>query len=163
VGCAWCRRSLISGWWAGIQAWRSSQVCALAIIPLAYDPGGLRVAVRRLRRALRDLRDRTARHHRRWCGVCLAGLATGSGSAMVRVDHKGVDRTELSGAVRRRWPGATVTDFTDVRPLAAMTVQDAAELASLRRGAEPLRLLVLPQRDPTIHVAHFIEPMPVII
>ncbi len=44
-------------------------------------------------------------------------------------------------AVRRRWPGAIVTDFSDVEPLAAMTVQDATELASLRRGAEPLRLL----------------------
>jgi hypothetical protein len=52
---------------------------------------------------------------------------------------------------------------TDVEPLAAMTVQDATELASLRRGAEPLRLLVMPQRDPTVVTARVIEAMPVLI
>jgi hypothetical protein len=143
-------------------AWRSPHLLTLAIIPIPWEAGSLRIAVRRLRRALRDFRDRMARRSGRWRGVCLSGLVIGNKTAMVVFDGGAVDRIELSRAVRRRWTNATVLNLTDQEPSAEMTVSDAIELAMLRRGVEPLRLLVLPQRDLTDHVP-FIEPMPVVV
>lgn len=84
---------------------------------------------------------------------------------MVLVDRGAVDRSELSDAVRRQWPDVTVTDLTDEEPSAAMTGEAAVELAALRRGAEPLRIVVMPQRDLTVRQRRMIEiePMPVVL
>jgi hypothetical protein len=148
AGCLWCRRPLIRRWWAGIQAWCPPDGRTLVIIPVRYGPGGLRFAVQRLRRGLRDLRDRRAQRSHAWRQVCFAGLLTGGGMAMVLVDRgRRVDRAELSAAIRRRWPDATVTDLMNEVPSMAVTLADAVELASLRRGAEPLRIVVMPQRS----------------
>ena len=45
-----------------------------------------------------------------------------------------------------------------------MTADDAAELGSRRRGVEPLRIIVMPQRvwRVTVVTAPMIEPMPVL-
>ena len=82
---------------------------------------------------------------------------------MVVFDRGTVDRAEFVKAVQRRWAGATVTDLTDQAPSSEMTLRDAIELAALRRGIEPLRLLVLPQRDPILPTMTIIDPMPVIL
>jgi hypothetical protein len=95
--------------------------------------------------------------------VCFSGLVTGAGTAMVVVDRGTVDRDEFSYALRRRWADATMTDLTDERPSAKMTITDAVELATLRRGAEPLRLVIPPQRNPVSRAMPNIEPMPVVV
>jgi hypothetical protein len=163
VGCVWCRQPLLRGWWAGMLAWRSPHPLTLVTIPLTWQAGQMRTAVRRLRRALRDFRDRRARLSRRWRGVCLCGLVTGDRIAMLVVDRGTVDRGEFSCAVQRRWEDATVTDLSDGQPSAEMTITDAVELATLRRGAEPLRLVIPPQRDPIPRAMPIIEPMPILV
>ncbi len=163
VGCVWCRQPIIRGWWAGMLAWRSPHALTLVAIPLTWPAGGMRAAVRRLRRALRDFRDRRARGSSKWRGVCLCGLATGDRIAMVVVDRGTVDQGEFSYAVQRRWAAATVTDLTDEQPSAEMTIMDAAELATLQRGAEPLRLVIPPQRKPFPRAMLIIEPMPIVL
>ncbi len=59
---SFCRRSSIRRWWFGLREWIidiGGQV-TVAALPVRGD-GGLRKGVRHLRRACRDLRDRTAR------------------------------------------------------------------------------------------------------
>lgn len=144
-------------------AWRSPHALTLVTIPLTWQAGHLRTAVRRLRRALRDFRDRGARRSKRWRGVCLCGLVAGDRTAMVVVDRGTVDRGEFSSALKRRWADATVTDLTDEQPSAEMTITDAVELATLRRGAEPLRLVIPPQRDLVSRTLPTMEPMPILV
>jgi hypothetical protein len=163
IGCAWCRHPIIRGWWAGMLAWRSPHALILVIIPLTWQAGHMRIAVRRLRRALRDFRDRRARHSKRWRGVCLCGLVTGDRIAMVVVDRGAVDRRELTYAMQRRWANASVADLTDEQPSAEITITDAVELATLRRGAEPLRLVIPPQRNVVSRAMPIIEPMPILV
>ena len=60
AGCVCCRRPMILGWWSGMREWSSAPTSSLAIIPLRSS-AGLPDAVRRLRRGLRDVRNRMAR------------------------------------------------------------------------------------------------------
>ena len=67
--------------------------------------------------------------------------------------------------LRRRWPDVVVKDLEQEEPTWAMTADDAADLGSRRRGVEPLRIVVMPQRVQRVTVAPapVIEPMPVVI
>ena len=60
AACVWCRRPMIRSWWNGMCQWSAEATSSLAIIPL-HSSAGLPDAVRRLRRGLRDVRDRMAR------------------------------------------------------------------------------------------------------
>jgi heme exporter protein D len=91
AACAWCRRPMIRGWWYGMCQWSASATTSLAIIPLHLS-AGLPNAVRRLRRGLRDVRDRMARRRRLWRDVSLAGIAGGDHMALVMITHEGIDR-----------------------------------------------------------------------
>ena len=82
---------------------------------------GLPDAVRRLRRGLRDVRDRMARRQRRWREVCFAGMAGGDGTALVMITHEGVDRHEVEDVLRRRWPDVVVKSLEQEEPAVAMT------------------------------------------
>ncbi len=144
---------------------------SLAVLPSPHSPGALRAAVARLRRACRDVRDRTARKRRRWCGVAMAEMATGDGVMLVLVCHPGVARSEVADVLRRRWPAAVVQDVGAAEPSWSMPTEDAAELARVRRGVEPLRIVVLPQSaaDPAMlgltgaaPAAMVVEPMPIV-
>ena len=75
-----------------------------------HSSAGLPDAVRRLRRGLRDVRDRMARRSRRWREVCCAGMAGGDGTALVMVSHEGVDRHEVEDVLRRRWPDVALKE-----------------------------------------------------
>ena len=46
----------------------------------------------------------------------------------------------------RRWPDVMVKDLAQEEPVWAMKADDAAELGSRRRGVEPLRIVVMPQK-----------------
>ena len=148
-GCAWCGGTLARRWWRGLARWAMEDGTApvsLAIVPLHHRAGGLRISVARLRRALRDVRDRAARRRTAWGGVAIAGMATGDGTAFVLVRHPGITRHEVAAVLGRRWPAAVVREIGAAEPSWSMSVEDAAELARARRGVEPLRIVVLPQR-----------------
>jgi hypothetical protein len=137
-------------------------VSSLAVITMA-PPAGLFDAAIRLRRGLRDVRDRTARRWKRWRSVSYAGLIGGDHRALVLIAHQGIDRREVLEVLRGRWPNAVVKDLVQEEPVWEMTAYDAADLGSRRRGAEPLRVLVMPQKITRVTVAPIIEPLPVLV
>jgi len=135
---------------------------SLTIIQLDLSTG-LHDAVRRLRRGLRDVRDRMARRRKRWCNVSLAGIVGGGGTALVMMSHDDLDRTEVLDALRRRWPDVVVKGLERETPTSAMGAKEAAELGLCRRGVEPLRIVIMPQRDLSPARPPVIEPMPVLV
>jgi hypothetical protein len=82
-----------------------------------------------------------------WRTVCFAGLAGGDGSAFILVEHEGVERCEVVKVLQRRWPEVVLKNLDNETPTSTIMTDDAADLARFRRGVEPLRLVVLPQRD----------------
>jgi hypothetical protein len=129
-----------------MRQWPTETASSLAILRV-HPSLGLGDAVRRLRRSLRDVRDRMARHSRQWRDVCCAGLVGGDGLALVLVSHTGLDRGEVLDALSRRWPDVQVKGLEQEEPIVAMSLGDAADLGQTRRGIEPLRVVVMPQRD----------------
>jgi hypothetical protein len=163
--CFWCRRAMIRGWWEGIRYWsEAATTLSLAIIH-TRSPIGLPDAARRLRRGLRDVRDRAARRFRRWGTVSFAGLIGGDHRALVLMSHDGVARRELHDVLCRRWPEVVLKDLAQEEPAWTMTPDDAADLGTRRRGVEPLRILVMPQKISRVTVAPLREigPMPVLV
>jgi hypothetical protein len=91
AACVWCRRPMIRAWWVGMCHWSAAVTDrSLAVIPLNLS-ADLPDAVRRLRRGLRDVRDRMARRRHRWREVGVAGMADGDHKALLLVSHDGVD------------------------------------------------------------------------
>ena len=96
-----------------------------------------------------------SRRHERW-----------RPSDSVPISHQGIDRRELLDVLRRRWPDVVVKGLEHEEPTWEMTAQDAADLGTRRRGVEPLRILVMPQKISRVTVASvpvILEPMPVVI
>ncbi len=164
--CHWCRRAMVLGWWAGMRYWsEGAQTSSLAIISI-QSPAGLPDAVRRLRRGLRDVRDRAARRFKRWRTVSFVGMIGGDHRALVMISHENVERRELHDVLWRRWPEMTLNSLEHEEPMWEMSAQDAADLGRRRRGVEPLRILVMPQkisRATVSPVPIILEPMPVIV
>jgi hypothetical protein len=163
-GCYWCRRAMVRGWWEGMRYWSAAaKTSSLAIIPIR-SPAGLADAARRLRRGLRDVRDRTARRYKRWRTVSYAGMIGGDHAAMVMISHDGVDRRDVLDVLRRRWPDVVLKGLELEEPAWTMTPDEAADLGGRRRGVEPLRILVMPQKITrmTVAAAPVIEAMPVL-
>jgi hypothetical protein len=103
AACFWCRRAMIRGWWAGFCHWsEAATTSSLAMITM-QRPADLRDGVRRLRRGIRDVRDRIARRRRMWRTVGFAGMIGGDNTAMVVVSHQGVDRRAVEDTLRSRW------------------------------------------------------------
>jgi hypothetical protein len=172
AGCAWCGKTLARRWRAGMRCWIVGEGApvSLAVLPSVDHPAGLRASIVRPRRALRDVRDRTARHRASWRGVAFAGMATGEGVVFMLVSHPGIARLEVADILRKRWPAAVLQDVGATEPSWSMSTEDAAELARIRRGVEPLRLVVLPQRaadvegrsrTAVVDVPTWLEPVPV--
>ena len=149
-GCVWCRQALGRRWWRGLRHWivEGRDPVSLLIVPLPHAPGGLRAAAARLRRACRDVRDRAARRRMSWRGVALAGMAMGD-TALLLVRHPGIARSGVADVLGARWPDAVVGDVGAAEPSWTMATEDAVELARVRRGVEPLRVVVPPQRKAT--------------
>jgi hypothetical protein len=72
----------------------------------------------------------------------------GGHTAMVMISHDGVDRREVIDVLRRRWPAVVAKGLEQDAPTSEMVAGDAADLGRCRRGVEPLRIVILPQRDP---------------
>ena len=109
AACVWCRRAMIHGWWVGICDWAET-TSSLAILSIDSSIG-LPTAARQLRRAIRDVRDRVARHSSPWREVGFAGLIGGDRRAMVIVSHEGIDRSEVQNVLLRRWPDVLIKSF----------------------------------------------------
>jgi hypothetical protein len=163
AACVWCRRPMIRSWWNGMCHWSAAATTwSLATIPV-HSPEGLCDAVRRLRRGLRDVRDRRARHKNRWREACCAGMAGGDHAALVMITHEGIDRHEVEDVLHRRWPDAVVKELEQEKPTVAMTADVAADLGRCRRGIEPLRIVVMPQHDREAITSTVIQPMHVVV
>jgi hypothetical protein len=163
AACVWCRRPMIRSWWNGMRHWSAeAATSSLAIIQL-HSLVGVPDAVRRLRRALRDVRDRMARRRNRWREVCFAGVAGGDHRAIVLVSHEGIDRREVQDVLGRRWPEVVVKTLEQEQPVVAMTAENAVDLGRCRRGIEPLRIVVMPQQDRQATTSPVMEPMPVVV
>ena len=145
AACTWCRRAMIHGWWVGICDWAAA-TSSLAILSIDSSIG-LLDATRHLRRAIRDVRDRVARHRNAWRDVRFAGIIGGDRRAMVMVSHEGIDRCEVQDVLRRRWPDVLIKKLGQEEPTWEMLPADAAELGRCRRGIEPLRVVVMPQQQ----------------
>jgi hypothetical protein len=162
AACVWCRRSMMHGWWAGMRDWSAATAVSLAIIPIP-SPTGLREAVCRMRRGLRDVRDRMARRRRRWRELGFAGMAGGDRRALVLVSHDGVDRREVLDVLRRRWPDVVLKGLEQDAPTSEMVAEDAADLGRCRRGVEPLRIVIMPQQDQQTIISPIVEPIPAVV
>jgi hypothetical protein len=163
AACVWCRPPLIRGWWNGMRGWTAEATTwSLAIIPL-HSSAGLPDAVRRLRRGLRDVRDRMARRRNRWRDVYCTGMAGGDHTALVLVSHQDIDRLEVQDMLHHRWPEFVVKTLEQEQPVVAMLPGEAADLGRCRRGVEPLRIVVMPQHYRQPITSPIIEPMPVIV
>lgn len=163
AACVWCRRSLIRGWWNGMCHWSAEAATSSLAIMRIDSPVGLHDAVRRLRRGLRDVRDRMARRRRLWREVGFAGMAGGDRRALVLVSHDGVDRREVLDVLRPRWPDVLVKGLEQEAPRSDMVAEDAADLGRCRRGVEPLRIVIMPQQDQQAIISPIVEPMPIIV
>jgi hypothetical protein len=97
--------------------------------------------------------------------VSYAGLMGGDHKALALISHQGVDRREVAEVLGRRWPSVVVKDLAQEEPTWVMTADDAAGLGRRRRGVEPIRIMVMPQKITRVTIApvRVIEPMPVVI
>ena len=89
----------------------------------------------------------------------------GDHRGIVLISHEGVDRRELQDVLKARWPDVVLKALEHEEPMWTMTPDDAADLGARRRGAEPLRIMVMPQKITRVTVAPVavIAPMPVVI
>jgi hypothetical protein len=119
--------------------------------------------MRRVRRGLRDVRDRAVKNDRRWRQVAFAGTLSGN-VAMAFAVHPGIPQTGLDSVLRRRWPGVSVIPAPS-EPSWQMTVETAVRLTLLRRGIEPLRAIIMPQRTEAAskREPQYFEPMPILL
>jgi hypothetical protein len=162
AACVWCRRAMIRSWWIGMSRWSAEAATSSLAIMRIDSSVGFPDAVKRLRRGLRDVRDRVARRRKRWRDVCCTGMAGGDHTALVMITHEGIDRREVQDVLRRRWPDVVVKSLDQEQPTVAMLAGDAADLGWHRRGVEPLRIVIMPQYDRQI-TAPTVELMPVIV
>jgi len=66
----------------------------------------------------------------------------------------------------RRWPEVVLKNLETGQPAWVMTADDAAHLGSRRRGVEPLRIVIMPQKITRVVVAPtpvMVEPMSVMV
>jgi hypothetical protein len=133
---------MIRSWWNGMRQWTAEATTwSLAIIPM-NSQAGLPDAIRRLRRGLRDVRDRMARRRNRWRGGLLRWHRRRRRHGVDADHHEGIDRHEVEAVLRRRWPNAVVKELEQEAPTVAMLPGDAANLGQCRRGVEPLRIVI---------------------
>ena len=98
--------------------------------------------------------------------MSVAGLMGGDHTALMMISHPDIDRREVLSVLGRRWPEVVVKDLEHEEPAWTMTANDAAELGSRQRGAEPLRIVILSQKITRVAVAPVpvnLEPVPVVV
>ena len=131
AGCWACRRTVCCRWWKSFERWLAGPEVSLASIPLIGDSI---VAVRKLRKGLRDVRDRAARDDPRWQQVVFGGMLDGDRMLML-VQHAGISRGDVWRMLERRWSNVMITDPDGTVPF-SMDQNLAEHLARCRRGIE---------------------------
>lgn len=158
VGCARCGRRAVRRWSAALRHWigelggvgarGTARTTTFRLPPAALRGVDAAAAARGLRRALRDLRDRRARRDARWRSVAFGALLA-DGRPVVLVAHPDLPHGAVAAALARRWPGgiadARLPDAGEAPDLHAQHPEGVARLAALRRGVEPIRVVVAPQ------------------
>lgn len=137
-GCWACRRTVVRRWWRGFRIWLDDAATSLAVIPL---DGGPITAIRKLRKSLRDVRDRAAQRDRRWQGIAMAGVLSDD-HLLLLVQHAGISRAATWSMLEPRWPDIVFGDIGNTELSTWLTVEDAASLARRRRGIEPIRVVI---------------------
>ena len=133
---------------------------SLVTIPITVDP---LLATRRLRKALRDVRDRQARIDPAWAAVAMGGMLNGDHLLMV-IQHHGIERDTLWATLERRWPNVMMTVPGSIEPNSVVMVDTAVALACARRGIEPIRAVVPAQSAAlSSSTAGWDQPMPVLV
>jgi len=155
-GCWACRRATTRRWWRGFRLWLDDADTSLAIVPLHGDPI---IAIRKLRKGLRDVRDRATRRDRHWQSVAMAGVLSDD-HLLLLAQHAGITRAATWSMLERRWPDVALGDVDHTEPSAWLTVKDAAALARRRRGIEPIRVVVAAQGTVTPERQWDDQPMP---
>lgn len=125
------------------------------IIPLIGDPI---VAVRKLRKGLRDVRDRAARDDPRWQQVAFGGMLDGD-RMLVLVQHAGISRGDVWRMLERRWSDVMITDPDGTVPF-CMDRNLAEHLAQCRRGVESIRIIIRTQQAGALAQDEWDQPMP---
>lgn len=146
ITCAHCIKPLLGGWERGMVTWSRLMPNSTTILfRLDYPPGEIKSAVRVARRALRDLRDRRSRHYdgRPWRDVMMTGLV-GAEGLRLHVRHPGIGAADVLSMVQRRWPSARIVP-ADIALSMEFMAEDRAALALIYRGAEPIRVMIMPQ------------------
>lgn len=154
AGCWSCRRTAVRAWWRGILAWSPPGV--LLMFRLHHTAGQIIETSRRLRRALRDFRDRRARKHFSWRDIAMAGLVTGDAGWVLA---SGMPAMAVFG---QRWADVRLADSIEM-PSAVMPVLDCVQLAIACRGIQPLRLFVGARGGSGAARQPVIDPMPMLI
>ena len=145
-------------WWQAIETWLPGPDVSHLTIPFDDDPVE---AVRKIRRGLRDVRDRIGRERNpAWRQVAFGGFLNGA-TVLVRVHHPGIHSVRLWPTLKTRWPEIVVRDVSAVCLDPNVSIDVAADLARRRRGIEPIRIIVPSQvqRKNFQDDAH-VEPMP---
>jgi len=62
----------------------------------------------------------------------------------MRVRHEGVSRSDVAAFFSRRWPGSVLLATEPQAPPLHWGQADGVALAQLRRGCEPLRVILRP-------------------
>lgn len=173
AGCPWCVRALIARWERNLfDAVGYGPSVSTVVFHVAENDGDLRDAVRTVRRTLRDMRDRAGRRDRAWRALGVAGMlvptATGR-VVLLRVRHDRLSHDQVAKIFERRWTDVTVSIASSAPsvPTIKLSLPDRVALALLRRGVEPLRIVVAPQRQPLSKLRHrqnvFVPPMPILV
>jgi len=148
-GCYACRRARVRSALAAATEWAAESGVAHSLIqiPMDHVDGEIRLAVRRLRREVRRLRDRLAVRDSLWQRVEIGGIANSSTMDLLAL-HASMPRAQVAHRFSVRWPGARVTPLeSNWSADGFMSCEDAAALARARRGIEPLRLYVGPHSE----------------
>jgi hypothetical protein len=127
-------------WWRGFRIWLNGIDISLATIPLPFDDDPI-AGIKRVRKGLRDVRDRTARDTDCWQSVAFAGMLSDD-HVLVLVQHASIDREDVLDILARRWPRIVLTNAGHAQPSSQLTVGQAAALARRRRGIEGIRIVV---------------------
>lgn len=154
-GCYSCWNGELDNLWSTYRRWSAED---LNTFPVALPADIERLAVP-LRRSLRDLRDREARRDPKWSDVAFYGAVEGH-RAVLRVSPWRVPPKAATAVLRRLWPDLDVLD-ADCCPTPMTDPHLRAALAIRRRGSEPLRIEVQPQRaEPDTFVPFVIATNP---
>lgn len=167
VGCWACRRTAMRRWWAGICHWAADAGFPFTLIHLSSPSENHEPVLRaaRFRRRLRDARDKAARRDARLAHVAFAGMVCGDASALVLAQHPSIAQRRIVEMVCGGGQGSMVGTADLLSPTWAMSPEHVVQLAMARRGIEPLRVVVMPQRTTQTAVIGCGEmpPLPILI